>query len=132
MDLAKILENLQAMGPAYWVAAAAVALGCTLLITAGVLQWRSRRTGRQRPVHRDSLPITAARDYATQSTSGPAEYRSTASIAADTALTARLAVAAARLETIHAAMATLERLPDGSALKPAPSHVEYVFRAGTA
>ena len=132
MDLANILETVQAMGPAYWIAAAAVALGCTLLVTAGALQLRRLRKARRSAVRHDPVPATAARDYASQATSSPMEHRSLAPTVADPALTARLAAAVARLETVHAAMAAMERLPDGSALKPSPSHVEYVFRSGTA
>ncbi|RKZ09493.1 hypothetical protein DRQ50_15060 [bacterium] len=127
MDLSSILHHFRNMGPAYWAAAAAIALGFTLVTTAGVLQWRRLRATRRQPARRAHMPATAVAGYAAQAVTPPAP-----AMVADPDLTERLAVAASRLEAVHAAMAALEQLPAGSPLKPTPSHVEYVFRSGTA
>ncbi len=129
MDLSGVMQSLRDQGPAYWVAASSVALGATLLVTAGLLQWRRFRV---RVPLRRSCPVprltAAAAGYAARTIDSPPAVSS----ALDPALAARLAAAADRLAAVRADLSRWERLPDGSDLKVPVSHVEYVFRSGEA
>ena len=134
MDLKTTLDTLGAQGTAYWAAAAAVALGLTLLAIAGLLQWRRLRERRAGPrAHRParsapSSGVLAA--YAAQHT--PPAAPAAPVPAAENELANRLRAATDRLAAVHAALAARDRLADGSDLKPTASHVEYVFRTGEA
>ena len=132
MDLATLMRTITEQGPTYWGAAAAVALGATLLITAAVLQWRRFRTSgprrRQRPAAGPLAHPSAFAEYASHAVRPP----SAAPRTVEPALAGRLAAAADRLAAIRADMTRWEHLPDGSDLKATSSHVEYVFRSGEA
>ena len=132
MDLSGVMQSLRDQGPAYWVAASSVALGATLLVTAGLLQWRRFQVRvplrRSCPAPRLTAPATAAAGYAARTIDSPPAVSS----ALDPALAARLAAAADRLAAVRADLSRRERLPDGSDLKAPVSHVEYVFRSGEA
>lgn len=133
MELVQELKAMSTMGTAYWIAAAAVALGCTLLVTAGVLHWRRLRARRVFAPRPAATAVSAVREYAAQAVSSPAATPAAPPRqAVDPALMARLHAATARLEALHESMAAAGQLPPGSGLKPAASHVEYVFRSGTA
>jgi hypothetical protein len=132
MDWNAVFENLRNASTLYWVAAAAIAAGVTLLTTAFVLHLR-RRPPRAR---RDRRPVGTAPPAAVPVPGGytPAAAARPANLRApDLApVTARLAAAAARLAAVRAELDDIPVVPPAEVLKESPSHVEYVFRTSEA
>jgi len=141
MNLIENAQMLQGQGPIFWGAAAAVALGATLLVTAGWVQIRRlRRSRTSTPGGRKVVTVTENGYAATPPVAGMATAEAPpAAAAAPTpplpderliALGARLSGAADRLEAMRASLKDQGR--PGSGLKETPNSVEYVFRSGTA
>ncbi len=149
MNPENILNNLQNMGPVFWVAATACALGISLLVVAMLTQMRRlklklprfgsarlRRTvdavqenpTTQAPAAADI--IKTASGYSAATTAGPAQVAPPIQgLCPDTiALAARLKKAADTLEEIKQHLRSENMAPGFSGLKEEPAGVEYLFK----
>ncbi|HPF70545.1 MAG TPA: hypothetical protein PLQ13_07760 [Candidatus Krumholzibacteria bacterium] len=127
MDWNATARFLQGQGPVFWAAALAVALGCTLVVAAGLLQVR-RRVAARRPAA-PTVRLTGT-GYAATPSPAPLAPPAPPTAAADPRLPElhrRLAAAAARLETLRS-----ERTAGVSGLKSPIDRVEYLHRSGRA
>jgi len=141
MSLANLGEILAGQGTLFWIAAAIIAAGGTLLVTAIALEFK-RRTMRRGPVRRDNENTTPSilrrRRKAKTPAPEPAEalpdptaarraYAGTLPTPALNALLDRLQRAGDRLETVSGLLA--ETADSDSSLKTSPGSVEYVYKA---
>ncbi len=139
-----ILHQIPTMGPIYWVAAAAVALGATLLVVAITMQLRRLKIRFPRPGKAPRLGSILARGkntgepepvketetgYSAASFAGPAVSRTDHPAGPEIlALTARLGRVAETLEDMRRTLQA-ESAPDGfSALKADDFGVEYLYK----
>lgn len=144
-----ILNNLQNMGPVFWVAATACALGISLLVVAVLTQMRNlnlklprfRSKTQRRPLAEVSAnPATQAptapaitmtdSGYSAATAAGPAQVPAPVQgLSPDTiALAGRLKKAADTLEEIKQHLRSENMGPGFSGLKEAPTGVEYLFK----
>ena len=128
MDFINIWENIAGRNPMFLAATGSVALGITLIITAGIVQLKrfQARSRHVSPVEKplmsvDLENITNSTDHGDVSTENP-ELRP---------LLARLRAAADKLEKLTEFDGRNPVYPSDSPLKREPSGVDYIFRAGT-
>jgi hypothetical protein len=143
MDWVNMWDNLLEQGIMFWSAIVAVALGVTLILTAGHLQWRRLRA---RPVTRvRALPI-----HEPETLSDPGEAHSGVEIVLQNGhlpvhilpafpdedrremgvLMARLRSAADRLADLQGSRLQILSDDQDSQLKEGRNGVEYLFRTG--
>ena len=143
MDLVNTWDNLSGQSFLFWSATVAVALGVTLILTAGLIQFRkirSRSRGRTPSVHATEMPtvqepattpaVLEKREY----THRPQERSATRFEEQDRhqllLLLSRLRSAANRLEEFERLGRRNPTNPTDSPLKEARNGVDYLFRAG--
>lgn len=143
MDWAITWEYLSGQGLMFWTATVAVALGITLILTAGHLQWRRLRRGSAKPVFAvraskrttlaDPAPEPAVRDMELPNknfqipTSSPDQNLDPHEMGV---LMARLRIAADRLASFQGSRLATPAILTDSQLKEDRPGVEYLFRAG--
>ncbi len=128
MDLTQLWESIAGRSPMFLAATGSVALGITLIMTAGTVQLKRFRA-RPRNVVPLEIPlpvmdvekITANRDIPEKPVENT-ELRH---------LLLRLKVASDKLEKSRIAKGPETFHPADSPLKRSPSGVDYIFRAGT-
>lgn len=150
MELASTWQTLADRGIMFWAATGAVALGVTLILAAGIVQFRRMR-------HRSQIQVPSIPEIDTEASrgaQGAQEFSNPAitpeishkysmnSVAADSRsdtkdrqelhlLLARLRAAADRLEEYHHTACATPAVKGESPLKESSPGVDYLFRAGT-
>ena len=128
MDLINIWESISARSPMFLAATGSVALGITLIFTAGIVQLKRLRA-RSRHVPRLEKPkpaiaveiIPLAEEFIAKSAENPELLH----------LLRRLRTASDKLEKMRTRDVPDSIYPADSPLKRSPSGVDYIFRAGT-
>ena len=143
MDWANTWEYLSGQGIMFWTATLAVALGMTLILTAGHLQWRRLRKRTSQPVFAvrttkaatlsDAEPEPVIREMGHRNEnlhmpSPPADHNLDPREMG--VLMARLRIAANRLADFQSSSLQTPPIWEDSHLKEDRHGVEYLFRAG--
>jgi len=144
VELANAWATLSDQGVMFWTAAGAVALGITLILISGVIQFRrlrGRATGQisevpeycAKPAHKVlDVPLNQESPRATDASAEktmPGQFEENSGELL--LLLARLRSAADQLEDYRHARLAAPHGPAQSSLKESCTGVDYVFRAGT-
>jgi hypothetical protein len=138
MDLAITWENLSSQGIMFWSATLAVALGLTLILTAGMIHFRRVRSRSRTPIGNPQVmpePVFDHAKVAERAKSDPALEKAAAVSAGPnhrewSLLLARLRYAADRLEEFERLRPECPARSHESPLKESRNGVDYLFRAG--
>ncbi|MCP4292334.1 MAG: hypothetical protein GY780_10945 [bacterium] len=150
MQYQNIISNFHTLGPVFWVAAVAIALGLTLLLVSVVVQLKKVATESQgkmfsfkmpspkikkTPIRKNPLQASGQAIDKTNTGYAPRNHHSTPAISlSDDAspqnrdLVNRLQVAADALEEISTSMGKNNFTLGFSSLKADPDGVEYLFK----
>jgi len=147
--MTEFITQFQGQGSIYWVAAASIATGATLLLVSGLVlakrglvrgllaAWRSRRgfggPTRHRRAASTRVELTETGYTAAAPVTGVSGNAGTPAAGQDLLdLHRRLKQAANTLEEIHLALKDQDQLQPSSGLKAPLGDVEYLFKTGIA
>lgn len=128
MDFASIWESIVGRNPMFLAASGSVALGVSLIISAGLVQLKRfrSRSGHVLPVEKQAPPEEV--EIVLETGESQADTVKTPELLH---LLGRLRAASEKLEKFRATDVRTATQPADSPLKRPPSGVDYIFRAGT-